>query len=91
MCVHADSGQLPGHAGRLSRIARRGGGWYGEGLAVKTEKDLPVAKRNAYLKSMSALEMGNHNLVVSLLVPLVAEEPEFIAGRRLLREAQIMR
>ena len=91
MCVHADSGQLPGHAGRLSRIARRGGGWYGEGLAVKTEKDLPVAKRNAYLKSMSALEMGNHNLVVSLLVPLVAEEPEFMAGRRLLREAQIMR
>jgi tetratricopeptide (TPR) repeat protein len=58
---------------------------------VKTEKDLPVAKRNAYLKSMSALEMGNHGLVVSLLGPLVAEEPEFLAGRRLLREAQVMR
>jgi tetratricopeptide (TPR) repeat protein len=58
---------------------------------VKTEKDLPLAKRNSYLKALSALELGNHGLVVSLLGPLVAEEPEFLAGRKLLREAQIMR
>jgi tetratricopeptide (TPR) repeat protein len=58
---------------------------------VKTEKDLPLAKRNAYLKALSALELGNHGLVVSMLGPLVAEEPEFLAGRKLLREAQIMR
>ena len=58
---------------------------------MKTEKDLPPAKRNAYLKALSALELGNHGLVVSMLGPLVAEEPEFLAGRKLLREAQIMR
>ena len=58
---------------------------------MKTEKDLPANKRNSYLKALSALELGNHALVVSLLGPLVAEEPEFIAGRKLLREAQVMR
>ncbi len=58
---------------------------------MKTEKDLPLAKRNAYLKALSALELGNHGLVVSMLGPLVAEEPEFLAGRKLLREAQVMR
>lgn len=40
---------------------------------------------------MSALELGNHGLVTALLGPLVAEEPEFLAGRKLLREAQMMR
>lgn len=58
---------------------------------VKTEKDLPIAQRNAYLKALSALEMKNYGLVSSLLGKLVVEEPEFLAGRRLLREAQIMR
>ena len=58
---------------------------------MKTEKDLPANKRNAYLKALSALELGNHSLVVSLLGTLVADEPEFLAGRKLLREAQIMR
>jgi tetratricopeptide (TPR) repeat protein len=58
---------------------------------VKTENDLPVAQRNAYLKALSALEMKNYGLISSLLGPLVAAEPEFLAGRRLLREAQIMR
>jgi tetratricopeptide (TPR) repeat protein len=58
---------------------------------VKTEKDLPAAQRNSYLKALSALELGNHGLVVSLLAPLVAAEPEFLAGRKLLREAQVMR
>lgn len=58
---------------------------------MKTEKDLPLAKRNAYLKALSALELGNHGLVLSMLGPLVADEPEFLAGRKLLREAQVMR
>lgn len=58
---------------------------------MKTEKDLPVAKRNSYLKALSALELGNHGLVISLLGPLVVEEPEFLAGRKALRAAQIMR
>jgi len=58
---------------------------------VKTEKDLPEAKRSAYLKAMSALEMRNHGLVVTLMAPIVADEPEFFAGRRLLREAEVLR
>ncbi len=58
---------------------------------MKTEKDLLPAKRSIFLKALSALELSNHNLVVSLLMPLVAEEPEFLAGRKLLREAEINR
>ena len=56
---------------------------------MKTEKDLPAPKRDKYLKAMSALELGNYGLVSALLVPVVAEEPEFLAGRKLLREAQV--
>jgi len=58
---------------------------------VKTEKDLPAPQRALYLKSLSALELGNHALVVNMLQPLVADEPEFLAGRKLLREAEVMR
>ena len=58
---------------------------------MKTDKDLSPAKKSAYLKAMSALEMRNHGLVVALMGPMVAEEPEFIAGRKLLREAEVLR
>lgn len=58
---------------------------------MKTEKDLPAAQRNAYLKALSALELRNHGLITSLLGPLVAEEPEFLAARKLLRESQVLR
>lgn len=58
---------------------------------MKTEKDLPPAKRNIYLKALSALELRNFSLVVSLIEPLVIEEPFFLAGRKLLREAEVMR
>ncbi len=58
---------------------------------MKTEKDLLPAKRAIFLKALSALELNNHNLVVSLLMPLVVEEPEFLAGRKLLREAEVSR
>lgn len=58
---------------------------------MKTEKDLSPAKRSAYLKAMSALEMRNYGFVVTLMAPIVAEEPEFIAGRKLLREAAVLR
>lgn len=58
---------------------------------MKTEKNLPPAKKTIYLKALSALEMGNHALVVSLLQPLLLEEPEFLGGRKLLREAEVIR
>lgn len=62
-----------------------------QSLAVKTEKDLPAPQRHAYLKALSALEMGNHALVGTLLGPVVDAEPEFLAGRKLLRESQLMK
>lgn len=58
---------------------------------MKTDKDLSPAKKSAYLKAMSALEMRNHGLVIALMGPIVAEEPEFFTGRRLLREAEVLR
>ncbi|MBJ7258035.1 MAG: tetratricopeptide repeat protein [Chthoniobacterales bacterium] len=58
---------------------------------MKTDKDLSPAKKSAYLKAMSALEMRNHGLVIALMGPMVADEPEFFAGRRLLREAEVLR
>jgi tetratricopeptide (TPR) repeat protein len=58
---------------------------------VKTDKDLSPAKKSAYLKAMSALEMRNYGLVVTLMGPMVAEEPEFLVGRKLLREAEVLR
>ncbi len=58
---------------------------------MKTEYDLLPAKRAVYLKALSALELRNHALAVALMQPLVLDEPEFFAGRKLLREAQILR
>lgn len=58
---------------------------------MKTDKDLSPARKSAYLKAMSALEMRNYGLVVTLMGPMVVEEPEFFAGRRLLREAEVLR
>lgn len=58
---------------------------------MKTEQDLDPAKKSAYLKAISALEMRNHGFVIELMGKIVAEEPEFLAGRKLLREAEVMR
>jgi len=58
---------------------------------VKTEKDLSPTQRSSYLKALSALETGSHQLTTALLGPLVAAEPEFVAGRRALRRAQLAR
>ena len=58
---------------------------------MKAEKDLSSAQRNSYLKSLRALQLGDHDLVVSLMGQMVAEEPEFLAGRKLLREAEVLR
>ncbi len=58
---------------------------------MKTEHNLPSEERAIYLKALSALELRNFSLVVSLLQPLVIKEPEFLGGRKLLREAQVQR
>jgi tetratricopeptide (TPR) repeat protein len=56
-----------------------------------SEKELPPDERNIYLKALAALELRNYGLVVALLGPLVTKRPEFLEGRKRLREAQIAR
>ena len=58
---------------------------------VKTERDLSSTQLNSYLKALSAFELGNHDVVVALMGKMIAEEPEFLVGRRLLREAEVLR
>jgi len=58
---------------------------------VKTEKDLTYTQRVSYLKALSALELHNYDLVVRWMGQMIAEEPEFLAGRKLLREAEVLR
>ena len=56
-----------------------------------TDKELPPNERSIYIKAVSAFELRNYGLAVSLLAPLVAKRPEFLAGREFLRKAQIAR
>jgi tetratricopeptide (TPR) repeat protein len=56
-----------------------------------SEKELPPDERNIYLKALAALELRNYGLVVALLGPLVTKRPEFLEGRKRLREAQVAR
>ena len=58
---------------------------------MKTEKDLSYTQRNSYLKALGAFELRDYDLVVTLMGRVVAEEPEFLAGRKLLREAEVLR
>lgn len=58
---------------------------------MKSPQNLPHAKKTVFNKALAALEMKNYGLVSTLMGQMVAEEPEFVAGRKLLREAQIMR
>lgn len=58
---------------------------------MKTDKDLSSNQRNSYLRALSAFEPGNYDLVVTLMEQVIAEEPEFLAGRKLLREAEVLR
>ncbi len=58
---------------------------------MKTERELSYTLRNSHLKALSAFELGNHDLVVILMGKIIAEEPEFLAGRKLLREAEVLR
>ena len=56
-----------------------------------TSNELPPNERNIYIRAVSAFELRNYGLAVSLLAPLVAKRPEFLAGREFLRKAQIAR
>ncbi len=58
-------------------------------MAVKSEKDLPETHRATWLKALSAMQLKNYGYVIQLLQLLLKQEPEFLAGRQLLRKAEV--
>jgi len=74
----------------VRRIASHVYRWYGLIPRLKTDKDLTPNQCKIYLNALSAFERRQYGMPISSLGPLVAEEPEFFAGRKLLREAEIL-
>ncbi len=58
-------------------------------MAVKTEKDLPEFHQATWLKAMSAMQLKNYGYTVQLLQPVLKSHPEFLDGRKLVRQAEI--
>jgi tetratricopeptide (TPR) repeat protein len=58
-------------------------------MAVKNEKDLPDDARKMWLKALQALELHNYGYVISLVQTVLKETPDFLQGRRVLRQAEI--
>jgi tetratricopeptide (TPR) repeat protein len=58
-------------------------------MAVKTEHDLPADARKIWLKALQAFELHNYGYVVSLVQTVLKETPDFLQGRRVLRQAEI--
>ncbi len=60
-----------------------------KGSEVIGESQLPMKLQSLWQKGKSALEMNNYDYVISLLQAVLKEEPRFLDGRKLLREAAI--
>jgi tetratricopeptide (TPR) repeat protein len=58
-------------------------------MAVKTEHDLPDDARKMWLKALQALELHNYGYVVSLVQTVLKETPDFLQGRRVMRQAEV--
>jgi Flp pilus assembly protein TadD len=58
-------------------------------MAVKTEHELPDDSRKIWLKALQALELHNYGYVISLVQTILKETPDFMQGRRVLRQAEI--
>jgi len=58
-------------------------------MPVKTEHELPDDARKLYLKALQALELRNYGYVISLVQTVLKETPDFLVGRRVLRQAEI--
>ena len=58
-------------------------------MPLKTEKDLGEAQRSHWLKAVAAVEMRNFGYAISLLQGVLKNEPEFLAGRQILRRAEV--
>src|SRR2546423_486226 len=60
-------------------------------MPVKTEKELSQQLRSHWLKAVAAIELRNFDYAISLLQGILRQEPEFLAGRQLLRRAEGMK
>jgi tetratricopeptide (TPR) repeat protein len=58
-------------------------------MAVKTEKELSEELGSHWLKAVAAIELRNFGYAISLLQGILKQEPEFLAGRQLLRRAEV--
>jgi len=58
-------------------------------MPVKTEKEFDESLGNLWLKAVAAIELRNFGYAVSLLRGILKQEPEFLAGRQLLRRAEV--
>src|SRR5256885_2472403 len=58
-------------------------------MPVKTEKELSELLRGHWLKAVAAIELRNFGYAISLLQGILKQEPEFLAGRQLLRRAEV--
>ena len=58
-------------------------------MAVKTEHELPQDARKIWLKALQALELHNYGYVISLVQTVLKETPDFLQGRRVLRNAEV--
>jgi tetratricopeptide (TPR) repeat protein len=58
-------------------------------MAVKSEKELSEELRSHWLKAVAAIELRNFGYAISLLQGILREEPEFLTGRQLLRQAEV--
>jgi tetratricopeptide (TPR) repeat protein len=60
-------------------------------MPITTEKDLSETQRPLWLKAIAAIEFRNFGYAISLLRRILRQSPLFLAGRQLLRRAEIAR
>src|SRR6267143_6082277 len=58
-------------------------------MPIKTEKGLSETQRSHWLKALAAIELRNFGYAISLLQEILKQEPEFLAGRKLLRRTEV--
>jgi tetratricopeptide (TPR) repeat protein len=58
-------------------------------MADKTEHDLPEEARKLWLKALHAFELRNYGYVMTLAQTVLKETPDFMPGRRVLRQAEV--
>ncbi len=58
-------------------------------MAEISENELSPGAKSLWLKSLSAVQMSNHEYAVSLLQAVLKEAPGFLEGRKILRKCEI--